>query len=213
MKEQEILKVTKKEVKELKHIWDLLLSEDIETAKLGLNFLIEHPFYQRCKPETLISDRYCKNFYDLILYIKKILQKNKTLLSCSVLPIKTLYAIVYDWDFTYVKRLVKIDPIDPNEIELLNTIFSDLFSFFERNRSDKLLLETNTIKNCKDLVYKDSWHKGYSYLLHYLIFKEKETKYIRYYYSIDVAAMIKDSIDKRGEFFKLVPINIEIIDE
>ena len=212
MKEQEILKVTKKEVKELKHIWDLLLSKDIETAKLGLNFLIEHPFYQRCKPETLISDRYCNNFYDLILYIKKILQKNKTLLSCSVLPIKTLYAIVYDWDFTYVKRLIKTDPIDPNEIELLKTICSDLFSL-ERNRSDKVLLETNTIKNCKDLVYKDSWHKGYSYLLHYLIFKEKETKYIRYYYSIDVAAMIKDSIDKRGEFFKLVPINIEMIDE
>ena len=38
MKEQEILKVTKKEVKELKHIWNLLLSKDIETAKLGLNF-------------------------------------------------------------------------------------------------------------------------------------------------------------------------------
>lgn len=212
MKEQEILKVTKKEVKELKHIWDLLLSEDIETAKLGLNFLIEHPFYQRCKPETLISDRCCNNFYDLILYIKKILQKNKTLLSCSVLPTKTLYAIVYDWDFTYVKRLIKTDPIDPNEIDLLKTICSDLFSL-ERNRSDKVLLETNTIKNCKDLVYKDSWHKGYSYLSHYLIFKEKETKYIRYYYSIDVAAMIKDSIDKRGEFFKLVPINIEIVDE
>lgn len=212
MKEQEILKVTKKEVKELKHIWDLLLSEDIETAKLGLNFLIEHPFYQKCKPETLISDRCCNNFYDLILYIKKILQKNKTLLSCSVLPIKTLYAIVYDWDFTYVKRLIKTDPIDPNEIDLLKTICSDLFSL-ERNRSDKVLLETNTIKNCKDLVYKDSWHKGYSYLLHYLIFKEKETKYIRYYYSIDVTAMIRDSIDKRGEFFKLVPINIEIVDE
>ena len=212
MKEQEILKVTKKEVKELKYIWDLLLSEDIETAKLGLNFLTEHPFYQRCKPEKFISDRCCNNFYDLILYIKKILQKNKTLLSCSVLPIKTLYAIVYDWDFTYVKRLIKTDPIDPNEIDLLNTIFSDLFSF-ERNRSDKVLLETNTIKNCKDLVYKDSWHKGYSYLLHYLIFKEKETKYIRYYYSIDVATMIRDSMDKRGEFFKLVPINIEIVDE
>ena len=212
MKEQEILKVTKKEVKELKHIWDLLLSEDIETAKLGLNFLIEHPFYQRCKSETLISDRCCNNFYDLILYIKKVLQKNKTLLSCSVLPIKTLYAIVYDWDFTYVKRLIKTDPIDPNEIDLLKTICSDLFSL-ERNRSDKILLETNTIKNCKDLVYKDSWHKGYSYLSHYLIFKEKETKYIRYYYSIDVAAMIKDSVDKRGEFFKLVPVNIEIVDE
>ena len=212
MKEQEILKVTKKEVKELKHIWDLLLSEDIETAKLGLNFLIEHPFYQRCKPETLISDRGCYNFYDLILYIKNILQKNKTLLSCSVLPIKTLYAIVYDWDFTYVKRLIKTDPIDPNEIDLLKTICSDLFSL-ERNRSDKILLETNTIKNCKDLVYKDSWHKGYSYLLHYLIFKEKEIKYIRYYYSIDVATIIKDSIDKRGEFFKLVPVNIEIVDE
>ena len=212
MKEQEILKVTKKEVKELKHIWDLLLSEDVETAKLGLNFLIEHPFYQRCKPETLISDRCCNNFYDLILYIKKILQKNKTLLSCSVLPIKTLYAIVYDWDFTYIKRLVKTDPIDPDEIELLNTISSDLSSFVN-NGEDKILLKTNTIKNCKDLVYKDSWHKGYSYLLYYLIFKEKEIRYTRYYYSIDVAAMIKDSMAKRGEFFKLVPINIEMVDE
>lgn len=212
MKEQEILKVTKKEVKELKHIWDLLLSEDIETAKLGLNFLIEHPFYKRCKIESLISDRCCNNFYDLILYIKKILQHNKNLLSCSVLPIKTLYAIVYDWDFTYVKRLIKTDPIDPNEIDLLNTIFFDLSSF-NKNGNDKILLETNTIKNCKDLVYKDSWHKGYSYLSHYLIFKEKETKYIRYYYSIDVAAMINDSINKRGEFFKLEPINIEIVDE
>ena len=212
MKEQEILKVTKKEVKELKHIWDLLLSEDIETAKLGLNFLIEHPFYQRCKPETLIIDGGFNNFYDLIVYIKRILQKNKNLLSCPILPIKTLYDIVYNWNFTHVKRLVKIDPIDPNEIDLLNTIFSDLFSL-ERNRSDKVLLETNTIKNCKDLVYKDSWHKGYSYLSHYLIFKEKETKYIRYYYSIDVATMIRDSMDKRGEFFKLVPINIEIVDE
>ena len=152
------------------------------------------------------------NYSDVIYWINLTLQKNKTLLSCSVLSIKTLYAIVYDWDFTYVKRLIKTDPIDPNEIELLKTICSDLFSL-ERNRSDKALLETNTIKNCKDLVYKDSWHKGYSYLLHFLIFKEKETEYIRYYYSIDVAAMIKDSIDKRGEFFKLVPINIEIVDE
>ena len=212
MKEQEILKVTKKEVKELKHIWDLLLSEDIETAKLGLNFLIEHPFYQRCKPETLINDGGSYNFCDLIIYLKKILQNNKYLSSCSILPIKTLYDIIYGWDFTYVKRLVKTNPIDPNEIELLNTIFFDLSSF-NKNGNDKILLETNTIKNCKDLVYKDSWHKGYSYLSHYLIFKEKETKYIRYYYSIDVAAMIKDSIDKRGEFFKLVPINIEIVDE
>ena len=212
MKEQEILKVTKKEVKELKHIWDLLLSEDIETAKLGFNFLIEHPFYQRCKPESLINDGGSYNFCDLIIYLKKILQNNKYLSSCSILPIKTLYAIVYDWDFTYVKRLIKTDPIDPNEIDLLKTICSDLFSL-ERNRSDKLLLETNTIKNCKDLVYKDSWHKGYSYLSHYLIFKEKEIKYIRYYYSIDVISMIKDSIDKEGKFFKLVPINIEMVDE
>lgn len=212
MKEQEILKVTKKEVKELKHIWDLLLSEDIETAKLGFNFLIEHPFYQRCKTETLINDGGSYNFCDLIIYLKKILQNNKYLSSCSILPIKTLYDIIYGWDFTYIKRLVKTNPIDPKEMELLNTIFFDLSSF-NKNGNDKILLETNTIKNCKDLVYKDSWHKGYSYLSHYLIFKEKETKYIRYYYSIDVAAMIKDSIDKRGEFFKLVPINIEIVDE
>ena len=75
------------------------------------------------------------------------------------------------------------------------------------------MLETNTIKNCKDLVYKDSWHKGYSYLSHFLIFKEKETRYTKYYYSIDVATMIKDSIDKEGEFFKLVPVNIEMTDE
>lgn len=212
MKEQEILKVTKKEVKELKHIWDLLLSEDIETAKLGLNFLIEHPFYQRCKPESLINDGGFKNFCDLIVYIKKILQHNKNLLSCPILPIKALCDIIYNWDFTHVKRLIKTDPIDPNEIELLNTIFSDLSSFNKKG-NDKILLETNTIKNCKDLIYKDSWHKGYSYLSHYLIFKEKETRYVRYYYSIDVAAMIKDSIDKRGEFFKLVPVNIEIVDE
>ena len=212
MKEQEIFKVTKKEVKELKYIWDLLLSEDIETAKLGFNFLIEHPFYQRCKPETLINDEGFNNFCDLIVYIKRILQKNKNLLSCPILPIKTLCDIIHNWDFTCVKRLIKTDPIDPNEKELLNTIFSDLFSF-KRNGSDKLLLETNTIKNCKDLVYQDSWHKGYSYLSHYLIFKEKETRYTRYYYSIDVATMIKDSIDKEGEFFKLEPINIEIVDE
>ena len=212
MKEQEILKVTKKEVKELKHIWDLLLSEDIETAKLGLNFLIEHPFYQRCKPETLINDGGSYNFCDLIIYLKKILQNNKYLSSCSILPIKTLYDIIYGWDFTYVKRLIKTDPIDPNEIDLLKTIFFDLSSF-NKNGNDKILLETNTIKNCKDLVYKDSWHKGYSYLSHFLIFKEKETRYTKYYYSIDVATMIKDSIDKEGEFFKLVPINIEIVDE
>ena len=72
MKEQEILKVTKKEVKELKYIWDLLLSEDIETAKLGLNFLIEHPFYKRCKTKSLIIDGGSNNFYDLIVYIKRI---------------------------------------------------------------------------------------------------------------------------------------------
>ena len=212
MKEQEILKVTKKEVKELKHIWDLLLSEDIETAKLGLNFLIEHPFYQRCKTKTLINDGGCNNFYNLIVYLKKILQNNKYLLSCPILPIKTLYNIIYNWDFTYVKRLVKTNPIDPNEIELLNTIFCNLSSF-NKNGNDKVLLETNTIKNCKDLVYKDFWHKGYSYLSHFLIFKEKETKYIRYYYSIDVATMIKESMNKSGDFFKLVPINIEIVDE
>ena len=180
MKEQEILKITKKEVKELKHIWDLLLSKDIEIAKLGLNFLIEHPFYQRCKTETLINDGGFNNFYDLIVYIKKILQKNKDLLSCSLLSIKTLCDIIYNWDFTCVKRLIKTDPIDPNEKELLNIIYSDLLSF-ERKKSDRILLETNTIKNCKDLVYRDSWHKGYSYLSHYLIFKEKETRYTKYY--------------------------------
>ena len=98
MKEQEILKVTKKEVKELKHIWDLLLSEDIETAKLGLNFLIEHPFYKRCKIESLINDGGSYNFCDLIIYLKKILQNNKYLSSCSILPIKTLYDIIYNWN-------------------------------------------------------------------------------------------------------------------
>ena len=212
MKEQEILKVTKKEVKELKHIWDLLLSKDIETAKLGLNFLIEHPFYQRCKTETLINNGGSNNFCDLTVYLKKILQINKDLSSYSLLPIKTLYDIIYDWDFTHVKRLIKTDPVDPNEIELLKTICSDLSSFVQ-NEENKTLSKTNTIKNCKDLVYQDSWHKGYSYLSHYLIFKEKETRYIRYYYSIDVAAMIRESINKKGEFFKLVPINIEIVDE
>ena len=211
MKEQEILKVTKKEVKELKHIWDLLLSEDIETAKLGFNFLIEHPFYKRCKIESLINDEGSYNFCDLIIYLKRILQKNKNLLSCPLLPIKTLYNIIYGWDFTYVKRLVKTNPIDPNEIELLKTICSDL-SFFVKNGENKTLLKTNTIKNCKDLVYKNSYYKTYSLISHYLIFKEKETRYVRYY-SIDVAAMIRESIDKRGEFFKLVPVNIEIIDE
>ena len=38
------------------------------------------------------------------------------------------------------------------------------------------LIKSESVEVDGYLVYKDSWHKGYSYLSHFLIFKEKETR-------------------------------------
>ena len=69
----EILKVTKKELEELRSIQKLLESQDIEVARLGFNLLTKHPFYKRCKPKSLIKGKETETFYDNILTIKSII--------------------------------------------------------------------------------------------------------------------------------------------
>ena len=152
----ETLKITKKELEELRSIQKILESPDIEIARLGLNLLTKHPFYKRCKPKSLIKGKETETFYDNILTIKSILNS-------GVLPFNDYTYICMDFDEYFyeldiMKRRTFVNPIDDSEILLLqdivNGITHDRKSF--NSCFYDLFLKTNTIRNCKDLYFRYS---------------------------------------------------------
>ena len=152
----ETLKITKKELEELRSIQKLLESQDIEIARLGFNLLTKHPFYKRCKPKSLIKGEETETFYDNILTIKSILNS-------GVLPFNDYTYICMDFDEYFyeldiMKRRTFVNPIDDSEIPLLQNIINGITHDHNTPNSHYyyLLLKTNTIKNCKDLYFRYS---------------------------------------------------------
>ena len=207
----ETLKITKKELEELRSIQKMLESQDIEMARLGFNLLTKHPFYKRCKPKSLIKGEETETFYDNIFTIKSILNS-------GVLPFNDYTYICMDFDEYFyeldiMKRRTFVNPIDDSEIILLQNIIDGIIYDLDTPNSYyyDLFLKTNTIKNCKDLYcrYTPSIIIDISTLFE---FKKDEVKYrkLNYFY---LASFIEDIMKRETRFFKLTPITINVVDE
>ena len=207
----EILKITKKELEELRSIQKMLESQDIEIARLGLNLLTKHPFYKRCKPKSLIKGKETETFYDNILTIKSILNS-------GVSPFNDYTYICMDFDEYFyelgiMKRRTFVNPIDNSEILLLQDIVNGITHDHNTPNSYyyDLFLKTNTIRNCKDLYFRYSPYItiDISFLF---IFKKNKIKYkdLNDYF---LRFFIENILKKKARFFKLTPITINVVDE
>ena len=207
----EILKITKKELEELRSIQKLLESQDIEIARLGFNLLTKHPFYKRCKPKSLIKGEETETFYDNIFTIKSILNN-------GVLPFNDYTYICMDFDEYFyeldiMKRRTFVNPIDDSEIPLLQSISNGITHDHNTPNSYyyDLLLKTNTIKNCKDLYFRYSPYITID-ISFFFIFKKNKIKYkdLNDYF---LRFFIENILKKTARFFKLTPITINVVDE
>ena len=207
----EILKITKKELEELRSIQKLLESQDIEIARLGFNLLTKHPFYKRCKPKSLIKGEETETFYDNILTIKSILNS-------GVSPFNDYTYICMDFDEYFyeldiMKRRTFVNPIDDSEIPLLQNIVNGIIHDHNTPNSYyyDLLLKTNTIRNCKDLYFRYSSYITID-ISFFFIFKKNKIKYkdLNDYF---LRFFIENILKKTVRFFKLTPITINVVDE
>lgn len=152
----ETLKITKKELEELRSIHKMLESQDIEIARLGFNLLTKHPFYKRCKPKSLIKGKETETFYDNILTIKSIL--NNGVLPCNDYDYRFIDFDEYFYELDIMKRRTFVNPIDDSEINLLQDIINEITH--DHNTPNwnyyDLLLKTSTIRNCKNLYFRCS---------------------------------------------------------
>ena len=207
----ETLKITKKELEELRSIQKLLESQDIEIARLGFNLLTKHPFYKRCKPKSLIKGEETETFYNNILTIKSILNN-------GVSPFNDYTYICMDFDEYFyeldiMKRRTFVNPIDDSEILLLQDIVNGITHDHNTPNSYyyNLLLKTNTIKNCKDLYFRYSPYVTID-ISFFFIFKKNKIKYkdLNDYF---LRFFIENILRKKARFFKLTPITINVVDE
>ena len=207
----ETLKITKKELEELRSIQKMLKSQDIEIARLGFNLLTKHPFYKRCKPKSLIKGEETETFYDSILTIKSILNS-------GVLPFNDYTYICMDFDEYFyeldiMKRRTFVNPIDDSEILLLQDIVNGITHDHNTPNSYyyDLFLKTNTIRNCKDLYFR---YSSYITIDISTLFKFKKNK-IEYIDFNDyfLRFFIENILKKTARFFKLTPITINVVDE
>ena len=207
----ETLKITKKELEELRSIRKLLESQDIEIARLGFNLLTKHPFYKRCKPKSLIKGEETETFYDNIFTIKSILNN-------GVSPFNDYTYICMDFDEYFyeldiMKRRTFVNPIDDSEIPLLQNISNGITHDHNTPNSYyyDLLLKTNTIRNCKDLYFRYSPYVTID-ISFFFIFKKNEIKYkdLNDYF---LRFFIENILRKKARFFKLTPITINVVDE
>ena len=152
----EILKITKKELEELRNTQKMLESQDIEIARLGLNLLTKHPFYKRCKPKSLIKGEETETFYDNIFTIKSILNSGASPFNDYTYRCMDFDKYFYELDI--MKKRTFVNPIDDSEILLLQDIVNGITHDHNTPNSYyyDLFLKTNTIKNCKDLYFKYS---------------------------------------------------------
>ena len=207
----EILKITKKELEELRSIQKLLESQDIEIARLGFNLLTKHPFYKRCKPKSLIKGEETETFYDNILTIKSILNS-------GVSPFNDYTYICMDFDEYFyeldiMKRRTFVNPIDDSEILLLQDIVNGITHDHNTPNSYyyDLFLKTNTIRNCKDLYFRYSSYITID-ISFFFIFKKNKIKYkdLNDYF---LRFFIENILRRKARFFKLTPITINVVDE
>ena len=207
----ETLKITKKELEELRSIQKLLESQDIEIARLGFNLLTKHPFYKRCKPRSLIKGEETETFYNNILTIKSIL--NNGVSPFNDYGYRYIDFDEYFYELDIMKRRTFVNPIDNSEIPLLqnisNVITHDRKSF--NSCFYDLFLKTNTIRNCKDLYFR---YSSYITIDVSTLFKFKKNK-IEYIDFNDyfLRFFIENILKKTARFFKLTPITIKVVDE
>ena len=207
----EILKITKKELEELRSIQKLLESQDIEIARLGFNLLTKHPFYKRCKPKSLIKGKETETFYDNILTIKSIL--NSGVSPFNDYDYRFMNFDEYFYKFNIMKRRTFVNPIDNSEIPLLQDIINEITHDHNTPNSYyyDLLLKTNTIRNCKDLYFRYSPYITID-ISFFFIFKKNKIKYkdLNDYF---LRFFIENILRRKARFFKLTPITINVIDE
>lgn len=207
----ESLKITKKELEELRSIHKMLESQDIEIARLGFNLLTKHPFYKRCKPKSLIKGEETETFYDNIFTIKSILNRENLLLDDY--DYRFMDFDEYFYEFNIMKRRTFVNPIDNNEIPLLQDIINGITHDHNTPNSYyyDLLLKTNTIRNCKDLYFRYSPYVTID-ISTFFKFKKNEIKYkdLNDYF---LRFFIENILKKTARFFKLTPITINVIDK
>ena len=207
----ETLKITKKELEELRSIQKILESPDIEIARLGFNLLTKHPFYKRCKPKSLIKGKETETFYDNILTIKSIL--NSGVLPFNDYDYRYIDFDEYFYELDIMKRRTFVNPIDSSEIPLLQDIINRIthdhksfnLCFYD------LFLKTNTIRNCKDLYFRYSSYITID-ISTLLKFKKNKIEY-RELNDYFLRFFIENILKKTARFFKLTPITINIVDE
>ena len=207
----ETLKITKKELEELRSIHKMLESQDIEIARLGFNLLTKHPFYKRCKPKSLIKGEETETFYDNIFTIKSILNRGNLLLDDYDYRYMDFDEYFYELDI--MKRRTFVNPIDNNEIPLLQDIINGITHDLNTPNSYyyDLLLKTNTIRNCKDLYFR---YSSYITIDISTLFKFKKNKIeYRDHNAYFLRFFIENILRKKARFFKLTPITINIVDE
>ena len=207
----ETLKITKKELEELRSIQKLLESQDIEIARLGFNLLTKHPFYKRCKPKSLIKGKETETFYNNILTIKSSL--NSGVSPFNDYDYRFMDFDEYFYELDIMKRRTFVNPIDDSEIPLLQNI-SNGITHDPKNFNScfyDLLLKTNTIRNCKGLYFR---YSSYTTIDISTLFKFKKNK-IKYRELNDyfLRFFIENILRKKARFFKLTSITINVVDE
>ena len=207
----ETLKITKKELEELRSIHKMLESQDIEIARLGFNLLTKHPFYKRCKPKSLIKGKETETFYDNILTIKSILNRENLLLDdCDY---RFIDFDEYFYELDIMKRRTFVNPIDDSEILLLQDIINEITH--DHNTPNwyyyDLLLKTSTIRNCKNLYFRCSSYVTID-ISTLSKFKKNKIEY-RGLNNYFLRFFIENILKKTARFFKLTPITIKVVDE
>lgn len=201
---KEILKISKKELEQLEKAKDLLLSPDFETRYLGYSIFVNNSFYQRCNPKSLelCLDKKC-SLYENIEALKYSLLNNK-----STIPVGLIWYI----EHRFLKNLNNLYRV--NSVKLLMPkeeldIFKLAYDKFSKNydSAQKLILNNKTLNENKDkfYIYQNEYYE-IEYLFNYIrrcssCFSRKLTK-----------KFLRDLINKKRNFYELVPINI-IIDE
>ena len=201
---KEILKISKKELEQLEKAKDLLLSPDFETRYLGYSMFVNNSFYQRCNPKSLelCLGNKC-SLYENIEAIKHSLLNNK-----SAIPVGHIWYIKH----YFLKNLNNLYRV--NSVKLLMSkeeldIFKLAYDKFSKDydSAQKLILNNKTLNENKDkfFIYQNEYYE-IEYLFNYIrrcssCFSRKLTK-----------KFLRDLINKKRNFYELVPINI-IIDE
>ena len=119
----------------------------------------------------------------------------------------------YFYELDIMKRRTFVNPIDDNEILLLQDIINEITH--DHNTPNwyyyDLLLKTSTIRNCKNLYFRYSPYVTID-ISFFFIFKKNEIKYthLNDYF---LRFFIENILSKKARFFKLTPITINVVDE